>query len=342
MQKKRLNKNIKFSLLILVIGLLLSSIGLLLGGYRHNVIISQSFPFKISLKENYNRESIFDNLNKFSGININVSSSNINILEGDRYSIEYSKDIEVDYNIKNNDLYIAAKTNNITIVSLDINDDTNFITVTVPKNALITDIKTKSNSGNFTLKDISLYSNSLTLGSGNVYIENVKLDRLDVSSKSGTTKINDVEANEIRLKNNSGDITLSKIRSNILEASSKSGNLQMESSEISEGSIIQLNSGNMKIENSDINNIEVKLTSGYANLAGTFSGKIFFIGKSGNFDLNTTLERELYSYDLHTKSGEVRINKEKFGNTSVNRFDKNLNMLEVSLTSGNININFEK
>ena len=175
---------------------------------RNLIMMATLFVFTLGTAAVFaktNSEIKSEDLDSFTAVEVNVDTSNINIVKGDKYKIEidYRQPKEkIDYKVKNNKLIITAK-RNWNIFPEFGPQPYNVITVYAPD---IDTVKFNSKSGCIKLEDFNVQNAVIKATYGNVNMKNSKIQDANVSTTFGGININLVEQSNLKLKVVSGTI----------------------------------------------------------------------------------------------------------------------------------------
>lgn len=250
------------------------------------------------------------NLDAFSDIEVNIGyHADVEIVPGDSYGVilhYYGPDYSIDYSNTDGKLTIEDKY----IIKTTYNNSQtkiNYVTIIVPKDSKFSNIDISDTSGDISLKDI-------------------QVDKLKAYNCSGNSSFAEMRINEGDIQTTSGDINVKKMKSNTLKIVCVSGNVEVNEIQSNEAKLIS--------------------TSGNVFFNGNVHGNSTFEGTSSNIEIVCSGKEKEYSYNLETTSGSIEVNGEKIEkdeiSPSVNVQNSKKNIIKVTNTSGNINIDFKK
>ena len=239
----------------------------------------------------------------FSDIDIDMSASDVNIIEGDSFKVVY-KVYEEAPEIKNDNgkLIIKEKENSKKFrfhLGFEELDDSH-VDIFIPKGTAINECKVDINAGD-------------------LLIETQTMAKLDVDTDAGNIKINESELGDALFKSNAGNLSLNDTKADKIDGDVDYGNFKIEDSEITDLTL-DTDAGNTKIEKTRINNVDIK-------------------ADAGNVKLDLIGEMADYSIDAKADFGNLKIDGEKQGNKfSVE--GKSGKSIKVNANAGNIDIDF--
>lgn len=130
----------------------------------------------------------YSKIDSFDKININANISNITIMQGDEYAIEYSLYTDDVYSIDNNELSLTEhyEDNTLNIWNLFYPDKSkSFIIVYVPDNITLHQTLLNSSVGDISINHCSINNVSITTSTGNSTLDNITCNELDINSSTG-------------------------------------------------------------------------------------------------------------------------------------------------------------
>lgn len=237
----------------------------------------------------------------FGDIEIDVGSSNIEILEADRYGYEVDCQNTNKMVCVNKDGRLAiTQEGGFSLFRFNFSFKSSSIKVYIPRDTQL---------GNVSIAD----------SSGNVVLKGLSCANLAVKATSGRTELFDTAADTITVEKSSGGIGLDNCAAPRFDLS--------------------LTSGSLKAGNIDSGQMKLKLTSGSAKIEGKLTGETEISVISGNVDLNIDGNKNDYNRDISVVSGNVRIDGDRVRDDDfTNPAAKN--SLRVDSTSGDITVNF--
>ena len=163
--------------------------------------------------------------------------------------------------------------------------------------------------------------------------------------KGNNTKItlyipNDVVFNTVNLDLNVGDNNIQSLRTNKLNLNSGTGQIDIGYLEVLENAIITSGVGELDIENSDINNLELEAGIGECDIRGTLKGNTTIKADVGSVNIrlnsfNNTTDKIIVEKGI----GEIEVNERKYsGNQEFGNGDENIINIEGSI--GDIDIEY--
>ena len=163
--------------------------------------------------------------------------------------------------------------------------------------------------------------------------------------KGNNTKItlyipNDVVFNTVNLDLNVGDNNIQSLRTNKLNLNSGTGQIDIGYLEVLENAIITSGGGELDIENSDINNLELEAGIGECDIRGSLKGNTTIKADVGSINIrlnsfNDTTDKIIVEKGI----GEIEVNERKYsGNQEFGNGDENIINIEGSI--GDIDIEY--
>ena len=195
-----MNKVLKTSLCIILIGFILSVIGFLTGGRFREISVTTNGVkvYNINKDKNIVKESF--NLDSFNKVNIlsSFDLSYIEVVKGDKYKVDfqYDKENKIDYSVKDGELTI----------SYNSKEEKNIINFGFFNNNLEEGIKL------YVPEDCNLDELKINTSSSDIKVDKVNGKNIDINNEYGDIDLLNSSYENIVLKASSGDINLSEIR----------------------------------------------------------------------------------------------------------------------------------
>lgn len=272
---------------------------------------------RIHLEEEYSVEEA-----KALGItNILVDcNAEITVKPGDKLAIE-AENVTDEYEIrrKGGTFSIVQETPKININLWFSNSyEKEIVTVTVPKELFMEQVKVDSGSGKVLLEGFRSDSLMVDSGSGSVVINDVTTKRMNIDSGSGRVSLARTEAEETGLITGSGGITAED---------ADLGRLTLDSG-----------SGSVALRNVIAEQAEVDSGSGSVLVEGKLTGDCEFETGSGSLTLRLDGREEDYLVKAECGSGTFRVNgrKREEGSYGTNVAGE----LNIDSGSGSVNVEF--
>ena len=138
----------------------------------------------------------------FHSIEANVETINLEIKEGNQYSIENNQNIEISYSNQNNVLKFEqrGKTN--------VDDDYATVTITVPKEKTLESIDITNGSGDIELHQITAKNLTYVGADGDLEIAASNIETVDAKSETGDIEFDNMEFSQMKVETKSEDAEL--------------------------------------------------------------------------------------------------------------------------------------
>lgn len=322
-----MNKALKISVIIILIGIILSTIGFLTGGSKTTIILTKDgIKAYDSSKNKSIVEKSFD-LEKFNKVNIETPYlSYIEIVKGEKYKLDvkYSESDKINYSIKDGILSIGQTSIEDKGISIGFHFNFNEnleqkIKLYVPEDCSLEELKISSSSSN--IKIIGLAGKSIDINNdyGDMSLSDISCENMIIKADSGNMELANVKAGEISFDNDYGDMDLKNINSENFICTMSSGFFKGEGLNISNNYKIESDYGNVDIKNSSFGSFEGILNS------GDFQGENLNVSKD---------------YNLENDYGSVNVKNSSFGSVKANLSDGNFEGENLKI-SENYNIDSE-
>lgn len=202
---------VKISLVLILLGLVFLVVGFCTGG-RWN-------GYRIDSNNQGNMSETYDN--SIKNLNLKVSMGNLTVISGDEFQV-IAENVDKDsYNasVVNNTLNITnTENNNFSIFGINVNHlwigfDTDFlpnITVVVPEEVTLENIKIDIAAGSANIEDITGNTAEFILNAGEITGNNLILkENTQISIQAGELNLNGIDAKDLKLNCNMGDAEVS-------------------------------------------------------------------------------------------------------------------------------------
>lgn len=175
----------------------------------------------IEKSETNGKRQIVDNekLSDFDKMSLEIGASNVQIIQGDTYSISIDMDekIAIDYKVDNKTLEVIQKTNEGKVNKKHFeNNGGNNIIITIPEDKEIKLLKTEQGVGAWEVEDLFIEEIDMTLGVGNCNLNNIVNQNLKIEGGVGNFETENIKAKDITVEAGVGNIDINgEIKGNI-------------------------------------------------------------------------------------------------------------------------------
>ena len=294
------------AVLMLVSGIGLAAIGTLNGGTWKMRFDLKDFKVKTASDDEYvNKTEIVD---EFSTIKVITSTIDINIENGDKYSVTYyvPEDKIPEITCENGVLTVDTnESNSFSIFDFSfISDDRNpYITITTPSTEVGNKLDVRSSTGDIKVAGLGFDGNIKT-STGDITVDYISSENIETETSTGEFKLsNSIVNRKLTSDTSTGDITLNQNTINYFGA---------------EGS-----TSDIKVLGSEIDKIDIKTST-------------------GEVELELKGSDSYYSFDLHTSTGDIRLGNQEFEKNYKKDFTDDKNYVNVKTSTGDIDIDFVK
>lgn len=156
------------------------------------------------------------------------------------------------------------------------------------------------------------------------YPKGSKLESVDINNNLGEVNISDVEAKSLSVKLDAGDIKLQRVNSD--EAN------------------LYTSIGDIRTEATETNGLDVTTKMGDIHVEGILKGINDLSSSVGDVKIITSLDQELYTVQLNSQIGDIKVNGEdRGGSFSSNGSDASsaVNRINATATTGDIKAIFQ-
>lgn len=213
------------------IGLILSCFGLILVG----IGLSSGGIDKLQVKDDQalKKEVQFDNIQSLD-LDLSVRNIKIESSQDQYFKLTYYKklDEEISHKVQHQKLNLKQKEKfriHFFVLSDFFNwfhqDDTNNVTLAIPKNVQLKDVSIKNNVGDITIKNQQASKITVQQNTGNLNIYNSQIAKGKVSSDVGNIAIQNSSLSDIDVVDHTGDISAENLTVlNLVRMTNNTGN----------------------------------------------------------------------------------------------------------------------
>ena len=300
-----MNKGLIITIVICII-LFCLGVGLVVAGWKMGAATDFDIDIvnrKIQAVNEESMKSGEEETGAFSEIDLDMDATNVKILEGNSFKVDYRVYDEIP-EIKNDNGKLIVKekqhTKKLRFHLNAINNEDTYVNIYIPKGTTINSCK-------------------IDIDAGNVAIDNQNMGNLNIDADAGNVKFANSSFKDIVVKADAGDIKLAGIKAESMDGDVNYGNVKISDSEIGDFKL-DTDAGNTKVAETKMNNIEIKTDAGNVNLA--------LIGEKAD-----------YSFDVKVDYGNLMLDGAKQG-SKVNIEGKSGKKIKIDADAGNVEIDF--
>lgn len=295
-------------------------------------------------------------LEEFSEVSITLSYSNLSILPGDDYYLEYHMDgtcEEPQYKVSNSKFYFeegltqAKYRNGFHVFFNPLNYTARYepyyVTLYVPKETYFDMLNVSDDSGNVEIDEIQAKSADIKIDYGNLTMDSFTGEKLSIDADSGNLELNTITCDTLELDNEYGNIT-----GDIFQISTKttitldSGNLSLSKLK-TDALTLDNEYGNCSVNEIKVKNSSISMDSGNLDFNQAELGTTKIKSSYGDVSLVLSDSASNYNYNLNTEYGTVKLegNKIKADEASEIHYKKDNgkdSTISIECESGNVNI----
>jgi lia operon protein LiaG len=303
----------KFNIKKLVLGLF--AVMLIAYGIGAVIMFTSPRSFFSGEKSNFDiNHTKTASLNGIKEIQINVSSSSINIipttdselkahLNGNVMSMSTYAKPDLECYSSGNTLYVNVKNKGgvtFGFFSSSLKLDIYFPT------AYANELKLASSSGSINIRDLKLSKLECSASSGSTTLENITSDSFDYSSSSGNLNASGLKTKTSKLSSSSGSKRVSGFTGD-LKATSSSGSSAIEYSTFNNNIDITASSGNVEVKLPEEAEFYLDANVSSGSIRSDFP--ITVKGSNDKHELKGTVGSDKNKIKINTSSGSIRITK---------------------------------
>lgn len=343
------------SIICIVLGIILTAAGRLMGG-RAGFYIDQNGVHAAGNTEMAKPVQDSVNLKEFDSLEIHADYADVELILSDGFSVEYclmgtsGKPV---CEVRNGRFIFQESKRSLSFnmgfftgtAGVAFHEPRYFVKVTIPRKTKLSEAVFDIDSGDLAISSIQADTLSIDDEYGDVNLDKYEGKTLDIRLESGNLSLGSVNAAQAGLRNEYGEIKISEAAGNSLTVQMescdlKAGRIDFSDTEMSNeyGSVIiadaaggrltmRMESGDCKIEQMDFS--DTKITNSYGDVCLGLSGKT-----------------ENYGLDLKAEYGNIRVGNQRIGDdgdesiyTSAGSSPKKIT---VSCEDGNIEIQSAK
>lgn len=311
-----MNKVLKTSLAMILVGVILAAIGLLAGGRissisltKEGVKVYDSAKSKNVIKESFE-------LDKFNKVDISSYSnlSYIQIVKGEDYKLELQHDEKnkINYSVKDGALTIndSSKEENGIHIGFYYNNSEQGIKLYVQKDCNLDELKIYASSSDVKITEVDCENIDINNEYGDVELSNISCGDAVLKLESGDLSLNNIESKKISFENEYGSIKIKDVNGEELSCVMENGDFSGENVNISKNYSIESNYGSINIKKSDFGNFKATLSS-------------------GDFDSDSINISQ--DCDIKSEYGSVKMENSSLGNFTANLESGDIELSNITL-----------
>ena len=365
---------------LVVVGLLLSAMGFLMGASRAIYWTSKGF----SVTGGEISRITEPDLGYFKSIYIDVNFCDVEFISSDKYGFDAcGYDMEWDWALENEVLKIAhARRIKYQIMNFgDSSTEKNYVKIYLPADSDLRTVEVKTRSADASLGRFSAESVDISNSFGNVNLYSVTSGEAHIGLNSGTITGTDINArNLLKIDNSFGEVGLRTVTSGLLQIDLNSSDFAGSDINVrnlyhsnrfgknsfhtvsAERFTADCNSGDLELDRCEFGDMvitsrfmditargitssraDIDVNSGDIRLDGELSGETVIRSRFGGVRLNTSMEKSDYSYDISVKFGNIKFDGDRLGDdTSITGGSGSVHSMKITVSSGDIEVNFAK
>ncbi len=295
-------------------------------------------------------------LEKFTEISIALSYSNLSILPGDDYYLEYHMDgscEEPQYEVSNGRFYFqegpaqAKYSGGFHFFFNPLNTaryEPYYVRLFVPKDTYFDILKISDDSGNVELGEIQSKNSRIKIDYGNLTMDAFTGETLSIDADSGNLELDAITCDTLELDNEYGNISgdifqISRTAAITLD----SGNLSLSKLETADLNLSN-EYGNCTVDEIKVKNSSIIMDSGTLDFSQAALGTTKIISSYGDVLLTLSDSVSDYNYSLNAEYGVVNLDGNKLkededGEIHYTKDNGKHNSISIECESGNVTIN---
>lgn len=355
-----MRKSIKFLVICAIltgIGMLLAGIGIAAGGMISGIQVDMQGirVYAPALKEKENKSNAYvrkeEQVDAFDSIQVDVAYADVHVIRtnSDVYSLSYCllENREIQKEVKDGKLILKYEASHYSgihrvniswfaIGSSESSDQKEFITIYLPKDAKLSNIQLKAETGDIVCENIQADSLAIEADYGDVSLLDVQAQKIETDLESGKLQMEQVQGDNCSIKDAYGNVSIYDLTlAGNMKVELESGKIRFQDT-VMQGLDLESNYGDIDAQQSEFGDLQMRIESGNCNLDWILleNGKI----DSSYGDVEMKLQKSVteYGYLLDTEYGDIEIDGTKMGE-AYHSLEKDMkHLIEIHCESGNI------
>lgn len=348
--KNILKKLTKISLIILPIGVLLLIIGLCSGGKFNYAIDMNNKKMYVAEEGEHTSVSKTLEVDAFNELEMDIDVAEVEIKQGDDYCVSYNleKWSVPTVEVKDQKLTVSNADKQTTHIGFQFDifgfhigphvwdDEGNKITITVPEDVELNDLKLIVSSGNISIEKIQIADYSIEAESGEVILSNTELGKGSIFAKYGNVEFKQIEGKKCLLNMESGSGAFEDVKLEQLDLNAEYGNVEFDKTEILT-LMIENSSGEVRLNQFKGDTMDIVAEYGNISIDETTAANLKLVCESGETNVKLIGNLEDYNLDIEVESGDLEINGEEQGE-KVNRETGKSKSVTIANEYGNVDL----
>ena len=348
--KNELKKTTKISLIVLLVGILLLVVGLCSGGKLNYAIDIKNKKMYMPKDGEDSFVSKTVEVDAFNELEMDIDVADVEIKQGEGYSVSYNLE---EWNVpavevKDQKLTIANTDKQTARIGLQFDifgfhigpfswdNEQNKITITVPKDTELDDLKLKVSTGNICIDQIQITDYIIEAESGEMVLSNTELGTGSILAEYGNVELKKVEGKECTLNMESGSGSFEDLKLEKLDLNAEYGNVEFDKAEIL--NLILINSSGEVILNGFTgDSLDIFAEYGNISIDETTANNLKLTCESGETNIKLLGNLEDYNLDIEVESGTLEINGDEQGEKVKRETGKSKN-ITIANEYGNVNL----
>lgn len=325
--RKMKNRNIFFLAcgLLAVIGILLITAGVMLGGRLYGISFgSNGLEVGSQISNNTAKmQTGNESLSEFQDMEIDLEYADFEVIPSDHYGIEYclNEHYKFTYHVENEKLILEQKSRNnfygnLTFFSLGINNiPDEYVKIYIPESSVLGNSSIENESGDIDLGNIKCDELTIVDRYGDVNADNISCKTLDATLDSGSFKFDEISADSIVVSDEYGNLEGDKICGANITFDMESGYIKIIDIAADNLSIAS-SYGHIDIDKQNIKEkLDIKAESGDINLKDVTANTVATDNSYGDLICD---KMNVKSADIKMESGECDLGELVTDNLNVN------------------------
>jgi len=329
----------KIIIIVIIIGLILSIVGFATGASRTlffdrtGVHISGSGISHITEM----------NLSQIRNVSVDVGLSDVELVISGDFGIElYGSDIEWLWTLEEETLNIShSKNTRMQIINLDfITSERNYVKIFLPEDAVLDIVDIKTSSGDIKINNFRVDRLEVKSSFGDVDVNNITSNNLYVDLSSGRFTGASINTGRFTFTSRFGDGRFQSVTADSLKADSSSGSMQFTDCAFGEFNATS-RFGSITTNGFAASKTNILANSGNVRINGDLSGETIIHTDFGDIKLVLSREKDEYSYDISVRFGSITFDGvRQRDQTTLTSGTSYTNHLKLSSSSGEVDVSF--
>ncbi len=336
---------------LVVVGLLLTGIGFMLGGNQPIWLDRNGIHFGERNGEKAaggDLVSFTQDIEGFSSINVDLDFYDVDLVPGDKFEIQgayFREEGKPEIKVENGTLTVKDNGRKGIKISIDLPGLFTYgnhpnIRIFYPEKTDFQSVVIHCDSADLKFENLTAEKADFKLDLGKLELSGITANNVMVSMDSGDCSIKGVKAAEqLTVTNNLGKIVLENAETKTLKLDADSGDVTLADTTFESGDL-SVNLGKLTARGILSKGLKVRADSGDINIEGKLSGVTDLKNDMGAVTVSPGGPKDQFSYELNADLGSVTVDGKNTAGSVAFSTPSSEHILKISTDMGAINVNF--